>query len=532
MRRLQRKWETGPGWPKRLDWIEISGLRGWSGQRFNLQFPIMAVVGENGAGKSTILQCAMSVYSTGEKRERYASDHFLDTPWERIQGASIRYSLREGGRVTTGAVRRPGPRWRGNVGRRVRNVEWFDLSRVQPISARAGYARITSPGNTEEAARSVEFSPDKLARLARIMSRPYTIARMAMTANDKKRRVPVLRQANTEYSGFHQGAGETTITELLQEDIPDYSLVLIDEIESSLHPRAQRRLIRDLATICREKQLQIVLTTHSPYVLEELPYAARAYIMQTSESGDREIVYGVSPEFAMTRMDDVQHSECELYVEDDRAETLLIEIITAADPAIVERCSTVPFGSAEVGKMLGQMVLEQRFSRPSVVFLDGDTGGAPGCLVLPGDDAPERVIFGGLQRLDPAWGEIDKRISRDFAAVADACTKAMQLGNHHEWVQYAATQLRVSGDILWHAMCGEWAKLVMDPSEGKNIAEAIHDNLDGIGETHPVPTHPQPVSTPPPRPTPGAATTTPLEPAASTSGPETLFSQSQTAPQD
>lgn len=75
-----------------------------------------------------------------------------------------------------------------------------------------------------------------------------------------------------EYSGFHQGAGETTITEFLQSDIPKYSLVLIDEIETSLHPRAQRRLIRDLADRCRELDAQVVLTTRSPYVLDELPH--------------------------------------------------------------------------------------------------------------------------------------------------------------------------------------------------------------------------------------------------------------------
>jgi predicted ATPase len=62
MRRLQGRWETGTAWPKRLEWVEIEGLRGWEGQRFSLPFPIMAVVGENGAGKSTVLQCAASVY--------------------------------------------------------------------------------------------------------------------------------------------------------------------------------------------------------------------------------------------------------------------------------------------------------------------------------------------------------------------------------------------------------------------------------------------------------------------------------------
>jgi DNA repair exonuclease SbcCD ATPase subunit len=75
MKRLRAKWQTNTGWPKKLDYIEICGLRGWGGQRFSLDFPIMAIVGENGSGKSTILQCAASVYATSEQvtRSRYAT---------------------------------------------------------------------------------------------------------------------------------------------------------------------------------------------------------------------------------------------------------------------------------------------------------------------------------------------------------------------------------------------------------------------------------------------------------------------------
>ncbi|WP_369121122.1 AAA family ATPase, partial [Sphingobium baderi] len=40
-------------------------------------------------------------------------------------------------------------------------------------------------------------------------------------------------------------------------------MVLIDEIESSLHPRAQRRLMRDLAEAARLQECQIIISTHS-----------------------------------------------------------------------------------------------------------------------------------------------------------------------------------------------------------------------------------------------------------------------------
>jgi len=64
IRRLTARHNTDTAWPKRLDWLEISGLRGWTGQRFEMRYPIMAVVGENGVGKSTIIQAAASVYKS------------------------------------------------------------------------------------------------------------------------------------------------------------------------------------------------------------------------------------------------------------------------------------------------------------------------------------------------------------------------------------------------------------------------------------------------------------------------------------
>ena len=53
--------------------------------------------------------------------------------------------------------------------------------------------------------------------------------------------------------------------------------------------------MRDLATVARLNELQIILTTHSPYVLEELPDEARIYLME-GQDGKNPIV-GVSPDF-------------------------------------------------------------------------------------------------------------------------------------------------------------------------------------------------------------------------------------------
>ena len=179
IRRLSAKWGTGTEWPKRLEWMEIKGLRGWTGQRLDFRYPIMALVGENGVGKSSVLQAAAAIYKApgkaAKKESRFASDFFPDTDWEKIKDATIKYSVREGAKHPEGSIRKPGERWRGNPGRPERQVVYIDLSRIQPVSARVGYTKLVKAHHKEISA--VLFDKLKPARFSQIMGRTYDLAR-------------------------------------------------------------------------------------------------------------------------------------------------------------------------------------------------------------------------------------------------------------------------------------------------------------------------------------------------------------------
>jgi len=228
--------------------------------------------------------------------------------------------------------------------------------------------------------------------------------------------------------------------------------------------------------------LQIILSTHSPFILDELPLEARAQIFQ-SDAG-KTVVYGVSPEFAMSKMDDVPQYECELFMEDRRAQALIVETLFRHAPHLVSRCRTVPFGAASVGIALGIMISQGRYPRPACVFLDGDQGTAKGCVNLPGDDAPERVVFDCLKAAN--WGNLAARTGRNFSDLADACSQAMLLQDHHDWIKAAANVLVLSSDILWQAMCAEWATGCLAPQDAKSITQPIEDALIGVPYTAPV----------------------------------------------
>ena len=198
VRRLAKKWEGGTGWPKRLEWIELRGIRGWSDQRIEFPFPIVAIAGENGSGKSTLLQAAACIYkSDADERTWFPSEFFPDTAWDQIREAWIKYGYVQGNsRHEESSIRKPSTRWLGHGDRPARKVEYIDLNRIQPVATRIGYARIAKNKHVEKSARP--FDAMQLKRLSSIMGRNYDSAKMALSDIDDGREVPVISQSSKQ----------------------------------------------------------------------------------------------------------------------------------------------------------------------------------------------------------------------------------------------------------------------------------------------------------------------------------------------
>jgi predicted ATPase len=63
------------------------------------------------------------------------------------------------------------------------------------------------------------------------------------------------------------------------------NLVLLDDIEQGLHPKAQRELITVFKQIIQDNpNLQIIFTTHSPYIIDELQ-PSQVHVLSNSKAG-------------------------------------------------------------------------------------------------------------------------------------------------------------------------------------------------------------------------------------------------------
>ncbi len=475
--KIREKTGTAP-WPKYLKSVRITGLRGWNGQQVRFPFPVTVISGENGSGKSTVLKAAACAYTNSlpGANTYLAGTFFPDTPWETISDATLAFSMKHGEGDRNYQIRRATRRWRiPSSGRAERAIFWQDISRTLPKEATIGYGQIAKRTANEVAAE--QLNDDFRKFYSSILGRAYDDARFATTDADENRRVGVVSLGDDDYSQFHQGAGEASSLDfmLLAQNIPTTALVLIDEVEASLHPRSQRRLMHFLLWVARRNHVQVIVSSHSPYVLDEVPPDARVFLARNGD--DVEVVYGLSTEYSLNRMDDMDSPDLWVYCEDTEAVELAKELLRIAEPSIeLERLKFMETGPADAVKALGRLAHNDRLPVRAVGVLDGDEAPGDGTIKLPGTFAPEVQVFTDI--LADGVPFLAARLSLVEGAVRSALERASTRDDHHDWPAEAARLLNnQTPSYLWITMCSVWVQHCVSEEEKQAFAEGIENLL-------------------------------------------------------
>ena len=319
--------------PITLKSIELNNgkLRGLFPCKLEFNYPISAIAGKNGSGKSTILAMACCAYHNdngyipGDHNKQYYTfnDFFVSTTdEEKIEGIKIKYwFIRKLKNRRTGQSH-PGPwpqtrkkknggRWNDYDIRYHRNVIFSGIQRIVPPSERKtdrSYHRrfVSSKLNIETKKKILNIA-------SRIFGKQYSTLDLR-TVN--KRRLFVVDRASRHYSGFNMGAGENAIFSMLVEmfSAGKGSLLVVDEIELGLHEEAQRRLIFELKELCDQLKCQVICSTHSPVILDTLPPEGRFFI----ESYDDKtiIIPGIASDYACGKLSGTGQEELTAFVED------------------------------------------------------------------------------------------------------------------------------------------------------------------------------------------------------------------------
>lgn len=482
-----RQFQQGNGeWHQFIRSIKITNIHGWEGQEMRFDYPVVAVVGENGIGKSTFLKAAVCAYRNKNGKDFYPSKMFMSTQWDEdaLNGAVIEYTVKLG--TTQKNLKWKKTRDWGFTPKKSkpeRNVYFLDIARTLPLDATAGYAKIAMTANSE-AGNGQELNEDSIRELSYILGQNYINARFIGTNVDIKREVGLLTKECGEISQFHQGAGEDSILDLfkLLQDIPTQSLLVIDEVENSLHPHAQRRFVQYLLKLARKKKIQVILSTHSPFVLEELPTIARIMLVKLSDR--KEIIYGVSSQYALTTIDENEHPEIYVHLEDEEAEIFFWEILkkdVQNYDEYLKKISTRIVGSCSVVGTLNDLSVQGKLPYKSVSIVDGDMrDNYRGCISLPGNRAPEKMVFEDLRNLN--WNKLDERFGIGAGSLFKYLEDAILLPDHHEWTTYVGDKIKKSKDTVWSIMVEEWCKQCLDVTDAEQFIESVRSKLFAFNE--------------------------------------------------
>ena len=179
------------------------------------------------------------------------------------------------------------------------------------------------------------------------------------------------------YSEAHAGSGEFAVIRLVDEisRASAASLILLDEPEVSLHPGAQTKLIEYIKSACIKSGHQVVLSTHSPTIIDSLPPDAVKLLGTDGISGTvRLLSQSTKPHNAFFNLGYVTNNhDRRVIVEDRFSEEVVRTACRVFDDTTLTAVKIVPFGGG-ADRIVRSVIptLAASHMSTSVVLLDGD----------------------------------------------------------------------------------------------------------------------------------------------------------------
>ena len=297
--------------------IEICCLRNISRLRFDIpDRGVWLLTAGNGAGKTSLLGClrrigyanAFPVHFPSSLQSERLDNHAGGTVTYEINGETVEYAYR-GSRWT------PRPR---------SNSHLFD---------RLGYSSVMYIGATAE--RITPRPEDFDTRNIRAASAAIVDGANLIFETEKfsmLRTINLTRGAGNEafvlslggnpqayHSEKHFSLGELCVLKLLRliKEANNNSMIIVDELEMALHPRAQVKMLRYLEDQAAAKSLTIIFSTHSVTLLKTIDRKKIIYL-EKQDSGEIKAIVGCFPTYAIGNIAAEEETlpDIVLYVED------------------------------------------------------------------------------------------------------------------------------------------------------------------------------------------------------------------------
>jgi predicted ATPase len=323
-----QKMKAAKAFPNYIEYIRYPFYRNLEiNSKITFSFPLTFFVGKNGGGKSSTLH---SLY--GCPKGYSLGDYWFSTELDPIKESKVRNCfiygftendinkevLKQRGSRAKGKVKRADPDY-WETSRPVKGYKMDNNNRYIPIDKNVEYIDFRSELSAFDRymyfmpfqqTKSLKTKQDYIRKYSKKIKEAFNSKKIIKLYNNPKNEiVKTLTQnevdvvseilgkkydsieildhnflkewgfsirfisPNHAYSEAFAGSGETAVIVLIHKifNCSDGTLILLDEPEVSLHPGAQKRLRNYLLDQIKIKKLQIVISTHSPFLLEDMP---------------------------------------------------------------------------------------------------------------------------------------------------------------------------------------------------------------------------------------------------------------------
>lgn len=446
--------------------METHGIRGMSAS-VNFDFPITVIIGKNGSGKSTLAQLALCCYRykqpgafSHNMKDYYNLGNFfiksnLDPePYTLNAFLKYTYAISPNAQgfeqlslfalsddsfchATENIIEKKNSDWGGYVKRPDRKCIYFGMGFFVPHHEMGD--RIYLDPKTSVGERR-EFSESSLNFSAEILGSDYNAVEVATIVNQTKAaEMGFASRFGARYSENHMGCGEGRLIRMIDaiENAPEKSLIVIEEPETALHQDAQHNLAIYFLQVCSRKRHQIIVTTHSPTIVDVMPMEARKKVERTSAG----TVVEDNPTIAeiIADLSNGHQKTLLIYVEDKFSKKLLVEIVRKFAPELSKAISIADVG--DKGNVLQAVRYTCKHKGIKTIGIRDEAKTASEqdlMFAYPSDKAPEREVFMNQSVVD----FLLQQYRINFSEIARTTR------DHHEYSNTIARQCDVGVDTI------------------------------------------------------------------------------------
>jgi predicted ATPase len=461
--------------------VRLNKVRAFDGEVVNFDFPVTALIGTNGGGKSTILGAAAIAHKAIRPALFFPKSSIGD---DSMKDWSIGYDLIEKKKTPKSLLQRTA-RFRNSKWARDdlidRPVLYFGIIRTVPAGERREFKKLASI-NYEFSGSRAELGKAVQDQVARILGKDVSKFQKATISSSQS--FYVGGDGTLSYSEFHFGAGESSVLRMVGEieTAPENALVLIEEIENGLHPVAVRRMVEYLIEVAARRSIQTIFTTHSEDALLPLPSEA---IWSSIDGKVRQGRVSIEALRAITGRIDQRMA---IFVEDQFAKEWVEAIIRHDLPERIEEIGAY----AVSGEGRAFSIHDGHRKNPainkklrSICVLDGDSSKdedlTSGVIKLPGA-LPENVVFNYV-RLQIGALSMQLAVALHLAPEKDAAiqkvVEEVSMSNRDPHLLFSQVGLKagmIPANIVSSAFIGLW--LTGNKESASRISAFIKSNLE------------------------------------------------------